>query len=92
MATTLGNVKPGDYATLGDGSEVMVSWHQSTATAVRRDGSAPFFMASDTVVMAVRERQRTRTDVETVSDPLSGTAEQQLEATRDGLPLFSAPL
>jgi hypothetical protein len=59
---TLGDVAPGDWATLEDGREVMVRWHgQGTpaTTTVDVQGVGHATLWSSAVVTSVRKRDRT---------------------------------
>lgn len=69
----LGEVTPGDWATLGDGAEVMVSWHARAVTFVRRAGGDPSPLPSTAEVVSVRRRRRDQAaERAPVVDPLVG--------------------
>jgi hypothetical protein len=68
----IGDVSPGDWATLASGSEVMVSWHQGSSTFVRRAGAQPDPLPSNTRIVGVRHRVRVPAQNDAVSDPVGG--------------------
>jgi hypothetical protein len=74
VGAVLGDVPPGDWATLASGDEVMVSWHQRCSTFVRRAGAEPDPLPSSTPIIGVRHRVRLVAQVDAVADPVGGAS------------------